>query len=219
MRHSRFDKQGKQTELGPAHLFSPAGFLDGSWWHRTYWIYGDKLEDGWGGWPNAANRMPFGRLMAIRGDTIYGYGRSRLYHGGGHLRMGGTTYRLYACNKAPEVAKPLANAEREKRRKAPQKKVKYLWQTPAGVIARGLVLTGDKLFVGGAPDSKGGAEFTLENINGTGSGLLVGVSAKDGKEVSRLDIPAAPVFDGLVAADKNLYLADRNGTVICVRGE
>jgi len=202
MRHRRFDKEGRPASPGPAHLFSPAGYLDGSWWHRTYWVYGDKLEDGWGGWPNAAKRVPFGRLMVMKGATIYGYGRSKLYHGGGHLRMGGTTYRLYACKW-----------------KGQQKKIDYLWQSPVGVVARGLVLAGDTLFLAGTPDTEGGAKFTLENIDGTANGLLLAVSAKDGKEVSRLQTDAAPVFDGLIAADKHLYMADQRGSVICVSGE
>ncbi len=201
MRHRRFDKEGKPASRGPAHLFSPAGYLDGSWWHRTYWIYGDKLEDGWGGWPNVSKRMPFGRLMAMNGETIYGYGRGKLYHGGGHLRMGGTTYRLYAC-----------------KRKGQQKKIDYLWQSSVGVVARGLVLAGDTLFLAGAPDAEGGEKFTLESIEGIASGLLLAVSAGDGKELSRLQLDAAPVFDGLAAADKHLYLADRKGSVLCVRG-
>ncbi len=220
MRHRRFDRNGKPLSPGPAHLFSPAGYLDGSWWHRTYWIYGDKMEDGWGGWPNAAGRMPFGRLMAMRGDTIYGYGRSKLYHGGGHLRMGGTAYRLYACSRTTEESGKAAPAAPGKgKRKGPRKKVNYLWQSPVGVVARGMVLAGDALFLAGAPDPEAGAKFTSESIRGTGSGLLVAVSTEDGGELSRLELDAAPVFDGLVAANKRLYMADRNGAVVCVCGE
>ena len=42
MRHARFDMKGKRfvdkrRDPGVVHLFSPTGFLDDSWWHRTYW--------------------------------------------------------------------------------------------------------------------------------------------------------------------------------------
>ncbi|MBT3202376.1 MAG: PQQ-binding-like beta-propeller repeat protein, partial [Phycisphaerales bacterium] len=51
MRSQPFDLKGKRTRVAPdlkvadqarpgAHLFSPVGFLDDTWMHRTYWMYG-----------------------------------------------------------------------------------------------------------------------------------------------------------------------------------
>jgi hypothetical protein len=51
MRSQVFDLEGKRELVkhiavdprrkeGRMHLFSPTGFLDGTWWHRSYWVYG-----------------------------------------------------------------------------------------------------------------------------------------------------------------------------------
>ena len=62
MRSQPFDLDGKRLPIQPlphapnpekysmpstqdpahAHLFSPTGFLDDTWWHRTYWMYGSR---------------------------------------------------------------------------------------------------------------------------------------------------------------------------------
>ena len=49
MRHTRFDLEGDRQEDDVPHLFSPAGFTDDAWWHRTYWIFGTQMQSGWGG--------------------------------------------------------------------------------------------------------------------------------------------------------------------------
>jgi hypothetical protein len=40
LRHTRFDLSGNVQAPDVPHLFSPAGFLDDSWWYRTYWFVG-----------------------------------------------------------------------------------------------------------------------------------------------------------------------------------
>ena len=59
MKSQKFDDVGKRYDLGPhtgdfagqgsqqggdtAHLFCPTGFLDDTWFHRSYWVYGLSL--------------------------------------------------------------------------------------------------------------------------------------------------------------------------------
>jgi len=71
MRSQKFDFTGKRTELfagNPSwsedvaqrsasaqtgegvHLFSSIGFLDGSWFHRSYWLYGQMVHNGCNFW-------------------------------------------------------------------------------------------------------------------------------------------------------------------------
>ncbi|MDP6635748.1 MAG: PQQ-binding-like beta-propeller repeat protein [Phycisphaerae bacterium] len=67
MRSQQFDLNGKRTHItnsawddnikmgvGREHLFSPTGFLDDNWFHRSYWIYGNSFLEGGsmpsGGW-------------------------------------------------------------------------------------------------------------------------------------------------------------------------
>ena len=61
MRHRRFDLNGVPQEASVDHLFSAAGFLDDTWWHRTYWLVGKLMTTNYGGWPNVGNRVPAGK--------------------------------------------------------------------------------------------------------------------------------------------------------------
>jgi hypothetical protein len=62
-----------------AHLFSPSGFLDGSGWHRTYWLYGSRFVSGWAGYYLAGKAVPAGRILVFDDDRVYGFGRKPRY--------------------------------------------------------------------------------------------------------------------------------------------
>lgn len=63
-----------------SHLFSPSGFLDDSWWHRTYWMYGSTFVSGWCGYFTAGQKAPAGRILAFDDDKVYGFGRKPQYY-------------------------------------------------------------------------------------------------------------------------------------------
>jgi len=63
-----------------AHLFSPTGFLDDSYWHRTYWMYGSKFVSGWCGYFLAGKMAPAGRILVLDDSTVYGFGRKPQYY-------------------------------------------------------------------------------------------------------------------------------------------
>ncbi len=58
-----------------AHLFSPTGFLDDSYWHRTYWLYGSTWVSGWCGYFRAGKAAPAGKILVFDDARVYGYGR------------------------------------------------------------------------------------------------------------------------------------------------
>jgi hypothetical protein len=62
-----------------AHLFSPTGFLDDSWWHRTYWLYGSRFYSGWSAYYLSGKVVPAGRILVFDDTTVYGYGRKPQY--------------------------------------------------------------------------------------------------------------------------------------------
>ena len=66
--------------LDRAHLFCPTGFLDDSWWHRTYWMYGSRFVSGWCGYYLAGKAAPAGRILAFDDSTVYGFGRKPQYY-------------------------------------------------------------------------------------------------------------------------------------------
>ena len=63
-----------------AHLFCPTGFLDDSWWHRTYWMYGSRFVSGWCGYFLAGKVTPAGRILSFDDSTVYGFGRKPQYY-------------------------------------------------------------------------------------------------------------------------------------------
>lgn len=62
-----------------AHLFSPTGFLDDSWWHRTYWLYGSRFYSGWSGYYLSGRVVPAGRILVFDDQLVYGFGRKPQY--------------------------------------------------------------------------------------------------------------------------------------------
>ncbi len=96
MRHSRFDLSGKRAPGTVPHLFSSVGFADAHWWHRTYWLYGTGMGQGWGGWLIAGNRLPSGRLLVAAPETIFGFGREIYAHCGSHVGLDESTAFSYS---------------------------------------------------------------------------------------------------------------------------
>ncbi|MHC4800141.1 MAG: PQQ-binding-like beta-propeller repeat protein, partial [Planctomycetota bacterium] len=114
MRTQRFDLKGirqhiAQTDvkdqLGEGrHLFCSTGMLDGSWFHRSYWIFGKSIASGAGGWPRAGRVTPAGRLLVLDESNVYGYGRRLEYY----KWTTPMEYHLFASAKELQRIKPPA---------------------------------------------------------------------------------------------------------------
>ncbi len=83
MRSQVMDLKGNRLAVGTAnsghpHLFAPYGFTDDSWFHRTYWVYGDRFRGGIGGFGDG-RRFPAGRILAHNDSVVFGYGRKQEY--------------------------------------------------------------------------------------------------------------------------------------------
>jgi outer membrane protein assembly factor BamB len=238
MRDKRFDMNGTSIKTPATHLYSSAGFLDGQWWHRTYWQVGARMLSTWGGWSQMGNRVPSGRLLVLDKENIYGYGRLNQYHrDGAHVGMGKTKYKLFACNRFKKTVKPAPKPKTKRRRAAP--KVAIQWSCSSDVMVRAMVLTGqaaDKtLFIAGPPnvitqaEPKGLHAYTLKSpkaleeqraaIEGKRGGSICAISASDGKPLGKITVSAPPVWDGLAADNGRIYLAATDGTVSCYTGK
>ena len=121
MKSQRFDLDGKRLEIGPhsgnpaeqgavqrgegAHVFCPSGFLDGTWWHRTYWVYGRSFAGGHAGYHQAGKFAPAGRILTFDDSSVYAYGRKPQYY----RWTTPIEHQLFATDKeAPDVGKPAA---------------------------------------------------------------------------------------------------------------
>ena len=111
MRSQQFDLAGKRLGLGPfsgqapvhgavqkgetAHLFAPMGFLDDTWFHRSYWVYGRSFAGGHNGYYQAGKYTPSGRILVADESNVYGFGRKPQY-----LKWTTTMeHQLFSANK------------------------------------------------------------------------------------------------------------------------
>ncbi len=116
MRSQLFDFDGNRKSLGPhsgqaevqgsvqtgegVHLFAPMGFLDDTWFHRSYWVFGRSFAGGHNGYYQAGRYAPSGRILVADDKNVYGFGRNEKY-----LRW--TTvleHELFAASKVPPPA-------------------------------------------------------------------------------------------------------------------
>ncbi|MEZ6124565.1 MAG: PQQ-binding-like beta-propeller repeat protein [Planctomycetaceae bacterium] len=113
MKSQKFDFDGNRLEIGPnsgdfaaqaskqrgegAHLFAPMGYLDDTWFHRSYWVLGQSFAGGHGGYYQAGRFAPSGRILVNGDGYVYGYGRKPEY-----LRWTTTLeHQLYAAPPEP----------------------------------------------------------------------------------------------------------------------
>ncbi|MCX6910571.1 MAG: PQQ-binding-like beta-propeller repeat protein [Verrucomicrobia bacterium] len=180
MRAQAFDLKGARREFAPmdpkeqtgegVHLFSRSGFLDGDWWHRSFWMYGKGVFSGYGGWYQPANYAPAGRLMVFGDKLVYGFDRKPE----SMCNASVYEYFLYGADKQTQAdriqrvsaANGRINAASSKRSAvssdwAARRKFSISELTAAGykwaegdmpLQARGMVLAGGALFVAGPPD-------------------------------------------------------------------
>ncbi|MHC4916226.1 MAG: outer membrane protein assembly factor BamB family protein, partial [Planctomycetota bacterium] len=224
MRHVRFDMSGKRqvetrADPGVPHIFCSVGFIDDTWWHRCYWVYGTKapLQHGLGSWMREAWRSPFGRILTLDGKTVYGFGRDDIGGGysGGHAGFGGKgkrapEYRLFA---APAVS--AAVPKNGKKQKDTRQNILWKpgWARSVPLLARAMVLGKDSVVIAGPPagDIKGLADA----LAGKQGGTLLAASRADGKTIAEVKLDSPPVFAGMAAAGGRLYMSCVDGKLRC----
>ncbi len=245
MRSQPFDLEGKRTEIitpraynqqqgETAHLFSPTGFLDDAWWHRSYWIYGQSFIGGAGGWYLAAYQAPAGRILAVDEENVYGFGRLATAFAGTQI-----TYHLFSCDKRPELHNPNPKAPPRRQGTSIYGKViatrpVYHWSEAIPFMARALVTADEAIFAAGPAElvdenevySRYGDDEIqakmrkrVETFEGRHGGVLMAVSKKSGEKLSAYRLASTPVFDGMAAANGCLYLAMLDGSVVCLGSE
>ncbi|MHC4405727.1 MAG: outer membrane protein assembly factor BamB family protein, partial [Planctomycetota bacterium] len=209
MRQMRLDRQGEGQPGNVPHLFSATGFLDDTWWHRTYWQFGYGMSGGYTRWFAAGEVRPSGRLMVMDKERIYGFGRLNQFdYVGSHVGLGSTQYLLYAANRS-DFDDAGGN---EKRGSLPwtakKPDIPTLWQAKIDLLARGMVLCDQVLFLTGPPDYFGAARGDVshpytpilaeslrlqrEAMDGKKGSFLWAVSAVDGRRLWEQKLKGLP---------------------------
>ncbi|MBT3376779.1 MAG: PQQ-binding-like beta-propeller repeat protein [Lentisphaerae bacterium] len=225
------------------HVFATSGFLDGSWYNRTFWMYSKR----WPGFQLANQAPKAGQLIVVDEDTTYAL--RVFYRRNVHSPMffpGREGYLLFADKSTNEPQIVGEDGAKPPLRWLPQsdyhwgkgdvvrkldtpsfgkdKLIGYtraeppLWTLWLPVRVRAMVKAGDALFVAGPPDVLDD-EDPFAAFEGRGGAVLVVVSARDGKKGSEIALSAPPVFDGMIAAYGRIYASLTNGTVVCLGGE
>jgi outer membrane protein assembly factor BamB len=62
-----------------AHVYAPMGFLDDTWFHRSYWVYGKNFAGGHSGYYQAGKFTPSGRILCVDDKNVYSFSRKPQY--------------------------------------------------------------------------------------------------------------------------------------------
>ncbi len=188
MRSLPFDTQGNRRrithiaeETETPHLFSPNGFLEDQWFHRSYWTYARSFPGGWIGHLNAGRYNPSGRLLVLDDSTIYAYGRKPAYY----RWTTSLEYRLFAVDRKTSKAQDIYAYDQFKAaqlKNFPKMKIDRAMGLPSGpravlqksydrrwednqpaLLVRAMVSTADSLFIAGPKDISDEKDFSFSD--------------------------------------------------------
>ena len=149
MRSQKIDFDGNRSEMTvlpstdqppeEAHLFCQVGFVDDSYFFRSYWTYGRRTTGGYGGWFQAGRYVPSGRILCFDEQAVYGYGRKPEYMTNASV----IEYQMFAANKTvtPDDITSVGRAEqamsqRRSERNASSSDWRLRWFFPKEVADR-----------------------------------------------------------------------------------
>jgi len=226
MRQCRFDKELNGQRSDTPHIFSSVGFLDGSWWHRTYLLYGKQMQSGWGGWGKSGYRAPAGRMLVLDDTEAYAFGRLNQYGTAGtHVGLSGNLhpwgeepvdephYVLFATSKEAELVMAM------KARRGPLKELKPRWEQPSDLWVRAMVLADDTLLLAGISDPLKNEDTEARRFPNEQPGILRMLSPNDGTQLAEYPLSACPTYDAMAVAQKRVYIATVDGKVMCLKGK
>ena len=180
MRSQKITFEGKRLEIGlknvteqdpeDFHIFCQNGFLDDSYFFRSYWTFGRRVSGGYGGWFKAGRLVPSGRILCFDEGHVYGYGRKPEYM----VNSSVLEYQIFAADKVVtrQSIERLGKAERAMNKRSSKRnanssdwRLRYFFPSedlttarfewtldqPA-VITRAMAVARDTLFVAGPPD-------------------------------------------------------------------
>jgi outer membrane protein assembly factor BamB len=194
-------------------LVATGGFLDDSWFNRTYWMYSSV----WPGWYHAHRGAKTGQLLVVGDERTYAVQAFPTRNKQSPLfEPGAKGYLLLADSNDNE---PLLDY----RTRGATKGLGYTrmrppeWYEWTPIRIRAMVLAGKHLFVAGPPDVVD-ADDPMASFEGRKGAKLRVVSADDGGKLAEYDLDIPPVFDGMIAASGRLFMCTTEGRLVCLGG-
>ncbi len=214
MRNNRYDLSLQSVKgTGAATIAANTGLLEDCWGHRWNWQLGGGDR--------------FGKLLAFDDKMVYGVQTFYTFlkhdpsmHPDTHTGHMHQKYARYAAEQFPigtrlfaqDNIRPTSGRPARKRRQT-LKDNTHKWNQKTLVQFRAMVLAGDVLFAAGWKDS---VKIFEKDPFTPNEPILTVISTTDGKTLKQYPLEADPVFDGMAAAQGKLYLAQKNGAIICL---
>ena len=258
------------------HLFSSMGFLEDTWWERTYWVYGAHFYSGARGHGYAKTLYPAGRLLVFDDQSVYGYQDHTLNSKAPHIfsvpknpefvdlstrikvpkvgrkpkksgKKSGKNKPVVATREAlskyvwkdgmPTDARAMDLGKNRPLGDAVRRVVKYdlTWQKDVPLYPNAMLLANKTFFMAGAPRFDEQTAFQINQSANTDSfepapplrdavdtfagkkgGLLLAVDKTNGGKLAQIELPSCPVFDGMITAGGRLFLAMKDGSIVCL---
>ncbi len=196
--------------LGEPHLMTNDGFLDKTWFNRTYWTYTER----WPGYYFTYRGPKSGQILAFDDTTTYAVKVYTERRGHSPEFRPGTGYRLIADRNTTKPVLDVMETGAEKGRGFSRTELP-IWSQKMPIRMHGMLLSRERLYLAGPPDAlpeKGAYEAMI----GKGGALFRVVSTSDGSKLAEFEMDEVPVFDGLIAAGDRLYMSTMDGTLICL---
>jgi hypothetical protein len=213
MRHLCLDPVSLRPREPRPHLYSPAGFLNDDWWHRTYWVSGGHFYSGYIGWYFAGRETPAGRLLVIDDTSVYGFSYKPEYYRGST----GRRYHLFAADKKDQPPPPPPDYPRANRAYPPRGSMKfsvtYRWSRDVPILARAMLRAKGTIFAAGPPKRALQSPAAFAGEEGS---ILCAVSTQDGSTVAAYLLNALPVSDGMAATEGRLFMSLQDGRLVCL---
>jgi outer membrane protein assembly factor BamB len=193
------------------HVFATSGFLDESWFNRTFWMYSET----WPGFYLAHRAAKTGQMLCVDEERTYAvqaYPSRNLQSP--LFTPGKNGYLLFADANDNEPVLP------EYTRNVPKgigftRAEPPVWFQWVPVRIRAMVAAKNALFIAGPPDELDPHD-PMASFEGRRGAVLWAVSKEDGQKLAEHKLDSPPVFDGMAAAAGQLYLSTLDGRVTCL---
>ena len=198
--------------MGEAHLMTNDGFLDKTWFNRTYWMFDER----WPGYYFVYRGPKSGQIVVFDEKNTYTVKVYTERYGHSPEFKVGTGYQLIADRNTTKPVLDEMDIGAEKGRGFTRTELP-VWSQKVPIRGHGLLLSGKRLYLAGPPDLPPETE-SYWSILGKRGALFRIIDTQDGSTLADFKIDEVPVFDGLIAARNRLYMSTMQGTLICWGG-
>jgi outer membrane protein assembly factor BamB len=196
--------------MGEPHLMTTDGFLDKTWFNRTYWIHSER----WPGYYFTYRGPKSGQILVFDDATTYALKVYTERRGHSPEFQPGTGYQLIADRNTTKPVLDVMDIGAEKGRGFSRTELP-VWSKKIPIRIHGMLLAGEHLYLVGPPDLSP-EEGAYEAMIGKRGAVFRVVSTADGGTLVEFTMDEVPVFDGLIAAGDRLYMSTMDGTLICL---